>query len=312
MSAITASYNGKSKKAKFLPPLSQTRKRGCGLAWSRIEAFQARKRIKRDVNGVLEAFRDFCLVDLRLKESTVGLHLKNIERVLGIINKNPLDTTVDEVRAYLRMYLNRANSTYANQIKTLRVFFRDFLGRGELVQSFKFPVQEFTPRMLPSTAELKIFYSSLKTDRDRLLFLLYATTGLRKHEVISLELNDIDITRRMVMPNKGSSRTKRTWYSFFNEETKEVLKRYLESRRDTSPRLFPIENSDCFRHGSKITPQVLRFWFANKMAELGVQDRYIDAFCGRTPKSVLARHYTDYSPDRLKGIYDKANFKVLD
>jgi intergrase/recombinase len=47
------------------------------------------------------------------------------------------------------------------------------------------------------------------------------------------------------------------------------------------------------------------------MAEQGVQDRYIDPFCGRTPKSILAKHYTDYSPERLKGIYDKANLKVL-
>ena len=41
------------------------------------------------------------------------------------------------------------------------------------------------------------------------------------------------------------------------------------------------------------------------MGNLGVSDRYIDAFCGRTPKTVLARHYTDYNPERLKKIYDK-------
>jgi intergrase/recombinase len=47
------------------------------------------------------------------------------------------------------------------------------------------------------------------------------------------------------------------------------------------------------------------------MGELGVPDRYIDAFCGRVPRSILARHYTDYSPERLKRIYDKANLRVL-
>jgi hypothetical protein len=47
------------------------------------------------------------------------------------------------------------------------------------------------------------------------------------------------------------------------------------------------------------------------MGSLGVSDWYIDAFCGRTPKSVLARHYTDYNPKRLKVIYEKANLKVL-
>ena len=30
-----------------------------------------------------------------------------------------------------------------------------------------------------------------------------------------------------------------------------------------------------------------------------------------TPQSVLARHYTDYYPERLKRIYEEANLKVL-
>jgi len=47
------------------------------------------------------------------------------------------------------------------------------------------------------------------------------------------------------------------------------------------------------------------------MARLGVSDSYIDAFCGRIPRSVLAKHYLDYSPEKLKEIYDKAGLTVL-
>ncbi|MEM3040343.1 MAG: hypothetical protein QXO54_06020 [Candidatus Methanomethylicaceae archaeon] len=47
------------------------------------------------------------------------------------------------------------------------------------------------------------------------------------------------------------------------------------------------------------------------MSNLGVPERYIDAFCGRVPRTVLAKHYTDYSPQRLKEIYDRAGLKVL-
>ncbi|GAG46911.1 unnamed protein product, partial [marine sediment metagenome] len=38
---------------------------------------------------------------------------------------------------------------------------------------------------------------------------------------------------------------------------------------------------------------------------------YINSFYDSTPKSILARYYTDYSSERLKKIYDKANIKVL-
>jgi len=48
-----------------------------------------------------------------------------------------------------------------------------------------------------------------------------------------------------------------------------------------------------------------------EMGRLGVSDRYIATFCGRTPKLVLARHYNDYIPERLKKIYDDVDLKVL-
>jgi len=33
--------------------------------------------------------------------------------------------------------------------------------------------------------------------------------------------------------------------------------------------------------------------------------------CGGVPRSVLARHYADFSPERLKEIYEKAGLRVL-
>jgi intergrase/recombinase len=63
--------------------------------------------------------------------------------------------------------------------------------------------------------------------------------------------------------------------------------------------------------GLRITPQIMREWFCMELGSLGVQDRFIDAFCGRVPKSILARHYSDYSPERLREIYQKAKLKVL-
>ena len=63
--------------------------------------------------------------------------------------------------------------------------------------------------------------------------------------------------------------------------------------------------------GFLIQPQDLRYWFCEEMGRLGVAARYIDAFCGRVPKSVLAKHYTDYAAEKLKKIYDKTGLKVL-
>ncbi|MCL7390405.1 MAG: hypothetical protein LZ173_10840 [Thaumarchaeota archaeon] len=47
------------------------------------------------------------------------------------------------------------------------------------------------------------------------------------------------------------------------------------------------------------------------MGKLGISDRYVDAFCRRVSESVLARHYTNFSPEKLKEILRKVNIKVL-
>jgi len=56
---------------------------------------------------------------------------------------------------------------------------------------------------------------------------------------------------------------------------------------------------------------VLGGWFCDEMGRLDVPDRYVDAFCSRVPGSVLARSCSDFTPEKLKEIYDKANLTVL-
>ena len=75
-----------------------------------------------------------------------------------------------------------------------------------------------------------------------------------------------------------------------------------------SVRLFPMpreEERRLWRVAKEkselnITPQRLREWFCSEMLTLGVQECYVDAFCGREPRSVLTRHYADFSR-KVKG-----------
>ena len=234
--------------------------------------------------------------------------------------KTPLeDVSAKEVRSYLRQFNDGSSNTYKNVLSGLKVFFRDFLGRPEVVASFKFPYHEQSFKKIPSKLELQKFYSALEDLRCRCYFLLYATSALRRKEAMALLKENIDLEMRMIIPRVKNTRTKRRLFSFFNEETETVLREYLASRKDDNPKLLPISEK-IFRKiwkrayektGILITPQLLRDWFCSEMGELGVQDRYVDAFCGRVPRSILARHYTDYSPEKLKRIYEKAGLKVL-
>ena len=137
----------------------------------------------------------------------------------------------------------KSRSTTNNDLKSLKRFFRDFLSRPGVVESFRFPQSPFRPKVVLSKNELQLAYKTIDSNIGRALFLFYASTGLRRSEVLGLTVDEVARAR--------------------------------------------------------------------EMGSLGVSDRYIDAFCGRTPKSVLARHYTDYSPNKLKEIYDRAGLTVL-
>ena len=65
------------------------------------------------------------------------------------------------------------------------------------------------------------------------------------------------------------------------------------------------------RSGVPLKFKDLRDFFAESMLERGVQTIYIDAFAGRAPGSVLAKHYVDLSPSKLKQVYEQAMFGVL-
>ncbi len=204
---------------------------------------------------------------------------------------------------------NKSRKTYGNYLCTMKVLFRDYLKMPEMVSDFKFPSIAVKPKKLPTKEELKIFFEALPDSRYRIIFLALASSGLRISELLSA---DIEKNNRMLLPQSHNGNTKKSWFSFYNAETDELLKQYqgnpFEISRNTVAHVFK-DVAD--KTGINITPQTLRSVFAREMNLKGVPDRYIDAFCGRTPQSVLARHYSDFSPEVLKEIYEKANLKIL-
>ena len=97
----------------------------------------------------------------------------------------------------------------------------------------------------------------------------------------------------MIIPRKNS-KTKKTWITFYNEEVERFLQKYLETRNDNNPKMFPISRTTFKANwkiskektGIHITPQRLRDLFCDALGHLNIPDRYVDAFCGRVPKSI--------------------------
>lgn len=150
-----------------------------------------------------------------------------------------------------------------------------------------------------------MFYDVLP-DKYKVIFLMLASSGLRVSELFNA---DIDKNKRMLIPQSHEGNTKRSWVSFYNEEAAALLK-------DEMPKITVSGLNHAFKKvsnkiGIHIYPHLLRAIFAQEMTRRQVPDRYIDAFCGRVPSSVLARHYSDFSPEVLKEIYDNVDLKFF-
>ena len=265
----------------------------------------------------LSEFEEFLRINMRLAPVTVQKAVENIKRFLEYTKG---EISYESIKSYLATYIDKRPKTYNSQITDLRRFIRDFLGYGELIKPFRMaPVDDASkPIKLPTKKQLRLGFEAQTDDRARAIYLFTATTGLRKCEILSLLKEHVNFKLRCVIPNHFT-RKKRSGITFYNEETEQFLMKYLESRKDNDPRLFVISDRQfrkIWRHatkraGVKITPQILRVWFATYMGERLIPDRFVDIFQGRAPRSVLAKHYTEKGLKRLKRIYEKAKLKIL-
>jgi integrase/recombinase XerD len=283
-------------------------------------ARKAPELISKSESELLERFRDFQIVDLRRSKRTAYEKVWFIKRLFKTIGKMPNEISREDLRCFLKSLEKFSAATYKNALMALKVFFRDFLEMPEVVASFKFPHQVFKPKQIVSKEQVKQFYNCLETSKEKALFMLYATTGLRRDEILSLKPEAIDFGKRMITPGNHMGETKKSWVSFYNEEAEQALQQYMKTKKPSrSQRLFPMQRDEVVelwkaarnKTGIEITPQKLRQWFCSEMLRLGVSETYVDAFCGRVPKSVLARHYTDFSPEKLEEIYEKVQLQVL-
>jgi len=80
---------------------------------------------------------------------------------------------------------------------------------------------------MSTKSEPRRFYKALKT-LEKKIFLLIASSGLRRSEVLELKLSEIDFEKRMIIPNHDS-RIKRSYITFYNEEAEKILRQWLKS-----------------------------------------------------------------------------------
>ena len=260
-----------------------------------------------DFEGNVEDYQEFAVNELGLGQATV----KNQKSVIrGFLNHSQGVINNETVTEYLKS--NESSSWKSNQIKALRKFIRDYLQLGNWINEFVFSREKAKiKKVIPTDEQLALFCSKLDYE-IQMIFLILVTSGLRIGEVLSLDNDDINFETNMIDASKvHKSNTKSSWISFMTKQVCQYVQSYVESLY--TDKLFPVsyktvqENFQRISEetGIKIKPHLLRTVFTEKCTQAGLEEKYIDAFCGRMSQNVIRKHYTDYSPEAMRRHYDR-------
>ena len=164
-----------------------------------------------------------------------------------------------------------------------------------------------SPRKLISVEQMSVLINSVLDTRDKAILTLLAKTGLRRGELISLNITDINWSEQSMtlQRNKFKKRSGRT--VFFDDETSRVLRHWLRQRESLQPEttaLFVGEKGGRLKrngvysmvvkyaervglHGSKspnpedhFTPHCFRHWFTTHLRRAGMNREFIKALRG--------------------------------
>ena len=152
--------------------------------------------------------------------------------------------------------------------------------------------------------------------RDRSLYELMYSSGLRVSEASNLNCEDVDFEERMVRVRKGKMGKDRVVP--ISEVAAVFLRRYVEGRRDDAPALFPGRKGRFSKSGIErqlkkhleaaglpvkgISPHTIRHSVATHLLEAGADMRYVQELLGHESLETTVV-YTHALFENMKRVY---------
>jgi integrase/recombinase XerC len=254
-----------------------------------------------------------------------------------IADPERIDHTI--LRSYLGLLLDNgaAKKSIVRKISTLRSFFKFTVRRGYLksnpAKNIITPkLEKRLPQVLDEQTARDLMEQPEQTTfsglRDTAILELLYGTGMRRGELVGLNLSDIDFHQAMVkVTGKGNKQR----FLPFGSKAKTALQRYLAARQQhVSPeekenpvfisgrgtRLYPTAVNAIVRRYLTLlsemkqkSPHVLRHSFATHLLDRGADITAVKELLGHERLSTT-QIYTHLTSERLKKVYQQAHPKA--
>jgi len=204
----------------------------------------------------MDQLREAFLQDCRLRgmaEVTVkhyGYCLKSFGAYLAGKGADPLQVDRDILRGFIEFLRQqgKAQKTIENYFAVLSTFyeylvFEDYVSANPVLPVRKRYLKRYKDnddgqaRKLISVEDMGRLINSTLDIRDKAVITLLAKTGIRRHELVSLDVSDVDLIENKIRLKPTAKRTNRT--VFFDGETGIILRRWLKIREGMNKRGEP-------------------------------------------------------------------------
>ena len=286
----------------------------------------------------IKLFLEFLQEEKKLSDNTLQSYRRDILQYEEYVGKNKINyakVNQEDIKTYLEHLtgIGKKPSTVSRNLASIRSFYQ-FLIRikkvkhdpTENIQSPK--IEKRVPNVLTSQ-EVELLLKQpkdvdLKGIRDKAMLEFAYATGMRVTEIISLDINDVNIEEGFVICRNGQKQRSIPLGSL----SLKALKEYIEEARpilikdENEKALFVnVNGSRLTRQGfwkiikyykeqahitKDITPHVLRHSFATHLLQNGADLKAIQTMLGHS--DISSTHvYVQFQDPGLKDIYQKAH-----
>lgn len=283
-------------------------------------------------------FLEFLQDDKKLSENTLQSYKRDIKQYESYIqktNQNYLKVDEENIRDYLKYLqeIGKKSSTVSRNLASIRSFYQFLIRIKEInndptvnIQSPK--VAKRVPSILTSK-EVELLLEQpqdvdLKGIRDKAMLEFAYATGMRVTEIISLNIDDVNLEEGYVICRSGSKQRNIPLGSLSLKALKEYMEEsrpYLIRDESITALFVNVNGKRLTRQGfwkivkyykeqahitKDITPHVLRHSFATHLLQNGADLKAIQPMLGHSDIS-STQVYMQFQDEGLKNVYRKTH-----
>lgn len=296
------------------------------------------------MKNTLKSFLQYLKLEKRYADHTLQAYQNDLEQYSLYLRTTFSISQLQDIRhTHIRSWMvcmleqGMTTTTINRKLSALKTFHKYTMKRGLIsINPMNKIVMPKTSKPLPTfltNKSMALLFQNVDFGegyagcRNRLILETLYATGMRRAELIGLQLADTDLVKcRFRVFGKGSKERMIP----FSDELKKILEQYMSLRQDTFPEitlndLFLTDKGQPLypkfvynivkRHLSEITtqdkrsPHVLRHTFATHLTDNGADLNSVKELLGHSSLA-STQIYTHNSIEKLKRVYEQAHPKA--